>query len=228
MSDKLQYPVRPLRFRLLNRLVRYVPVTEKYGHNSILFKKVLNERETIAVPAGYEFRLAGTGDLAAIAGHPEALAAAVYAKRRERGDRCYCFSDGEGIVSYNWVARRRCCVLCGYARGIEFLPLRTDQAFTYDFYTYKTRRGSGLGSLTKRLLVQALEREGVREVYTLVMPYSTASLKIHLRLGYEPVCMVYGYRVLGWSRTFYGKPGDRRWLDEWIGEFKAAMGGDFV
>jgi L-amino acid N-acyltransferase YncA len=208
----------------MNRVVRYAPVTGKYSHNSILFRKVLDDRKRIEVPAGYEFRLAGPEDLSSIIAHPEALAAAVYAKRLASGDQCYCLSDGTGIVSYNWVARAHCCVLCGYDRGLEFFPLGTHQVFTYDFYTYRARRGGGLGSLAKNLLIQALGRESLREVYTLIMPYSTASLRIHLRLGYEPLCIVYGYRMLGWNRTFYGKPGHKHWLDAWISDFKVSAG----
>jgi hypothetical protein len=78
--------------------------------------------------------------------------------------------------------------------------------------------------MTKNLLLQELSRQGILEVYTLVKPHSAASLKIHLKLGYEPLRMVYGYRLLGWSRTYYGQPKDKAWLDAWIGDFKTAAG----
>lgn len=222
MADKVQYPVRPLRFRLMNRIVRYAPVTAKYHHNSILFRKTVDVPEIPVISAGYEFRPATREDLDFIMNHPEALMRDVYAKRLERGDRCYCLSNGKEIVSYNWVAFSLCCVLCGFDRGVEFFPLSKEQAFTYDFYTYKARRGGGLGSAAKQILVSTLAGQGIREVYTLVMPYSTASLKIHLRLGYEPMGMVYGYRILGWSRTYYGKAGEKKWLDAWIDNFRVS------
>jgi hypothetical protein len=219
---QIKYPARPLRFRILNRLVRYAPIARKYAHNAILLRKALDQPQKIDCPAGYSFRAASLDDLDFIRGHPEALAPEVYARRLKRGDRCFCLVQGDEILSYNWVAHSLCCVLCGYDRGIEFLPLNAGQAFTYDFYTYTTRRGGGFGGLTKTLLLQELARQGIREVLTLVMPYSAASLKIHLKAGYEPLCMVYGYRLLGWSRTYFGKSKEKAWLDAWIGDFKAA------
>lgn len=222
--EKMKYPARPLRFRILNQIVRLTPVPVKYCHNAILMKKTPDEAMSPTVPDGHDFRPATRSDLDFIIKHPEALVRDVYTRRLNRGDQCYCLSDGKEILSYNWVAFSSCCVLCGFTHGIEFFPLSEGQAFTYDFYTYKSRQGGGFGTLAKNLLVSTLARQGIREIYTLVMPYSTASLKIHLRLGYEPVCMVYGYRILGWNRTFYGKPQDKAWLDEWIGDFKAVTG----
>lgn len=224
MEVQIKYPARPLRFRILNRLVRYAPIARKYAHNAILLRKDLAHLEPAGCPEDYSFRAAGPDDLDFIRGHTEALAPAVYASRLKRGDRCYCLVQGDEILSYNWVAHSQCCVLCGYDRGIEFLPLKANQAFTYDLYTYKARRGGGHGGLTKNLLLQELARQGMREVFTLVMPYSTVSLKIHLKSGYEPLCMVYGYRILGWSRTYYGQPKHKAWLDVWISDFKAAAG----
>lgn len=224
MAVRVEYPTRPLRFRLLNLLVRWTPVASKYSHNSILFRKDLSRPDAVSRPGGYDFRLANAGDLEFIASHREALAKDVYAARLKRGDRCYCLARGDEVLSYNWVASSLCCVLCGFRRGIEFLPLKGSQAFTYDFYTYESNRGGGLGSLTKNLLLQELARQGVREVFTLVMPYSTASLKIHLKTGYEPLCMVYGYRLLGWSRTYFGGQEDKHWLDRWIGDFRSGAG----
>jgi RimJ/RimL family protein N-acetyltransferase len=206
----------------MNLIVRYAPIARKYAHNAVLFRKVLGHLEAAGCPEGYSFREATPGDLDIIRNHPEALAPAVYARRLERGDRCYCLVQGGEILSYNWVAFSLCCILCGYDRGIEFFPLNDDQAFTYDFYTYKARRGGGHGGLMKQLLLQELARQGVREVMALVMPHSTASLKIHLKAGYEPMCLVYGYRLLGWSRTWTGHPKDRHRLDAWIDEFRTA------
>lgn len=226
MAARIKYPARPLRFRVMNRIVRYAPVAKKYYHNAILLKKPLDGVESPAIPAGHDFRPATRDDLDFIIRHPEALPAQVYSNRLLRGDRCYCLSDGKEILSYNWVAYSSCCVLCGFERGIGFLPLSEGQAFTYDFYTYTARRGGGLGGLMKHLLLQELARQGMREVYTLVMPHGTASLKIHLKLGYEPLRMVYGYRLQGWSRTYYGQPKDKPWLDVWLSRFKAASGID--
>jgi RimJ/RimL family protein N-acetyltransferase len=224
MADRIRYPVRPLRFRFMNQVVRFTPTSEKYCHNSILLRKFLDDEGPAIVPDGYQFRLGTQEDLEFMINHPEALSSQVYINRLKRGDKCYCLCDGQGILSYNWIATSACCVLCGFPRGLEFFTLRQGQAFTYDFYTYKAHRRDGLGKLTKMLLLRTLFGNGVREVYSLVMPYGTASLKIHLRLGYESVSMVYGYRIMGWSRTYFGRPEHRARLDRWICEFKSAHG----
>lgn len=212
----MKYPTRPLRFRLMNLLVRCAPVAMKYYHNSILMRKTIHGAESVDLPEGLKFRSASQEDLDFIIGHAEALRANVYSRRLQRGDRCYCLCDDREVLSYNWVATAMCCVLCGFERGLEFLPLSDGQAFTYDFYTYKASRGSGLGGRMKRLLLQELARRGVREVFSLVMPYGTASIKIHLVAGYQPVCMVYGYRLRDWRQTYFGKPRDKPWLDAWF------------
>lgn len=224
MTGKVRYPVRPLGFRVLNKLIHYAPVAKKYAHNSILFRKRLVESKSVDIFTRYNFGLASSEDVDFLARHPEGLSESVYTSRLGRGDRCYCLRNGTEVISYNWVARSLCCILCGYDRGLEFFPLHPGQVFTYDFYTYKPHRGGGFGSLLKSLLIQTMMHEGVREVFTLLMPHSSASIKIHLKLGYEPLFMVYGYRMLGWSRTFYGRSEDKDWLDKWIDGFKIANG----
>jgi GNAT superfamily N-acetyltransferase len=224
MTRKIKYPDRPLRFRALNLVIRYLPVSRKHSFNGILLRKTIDRFQAPAVPDDCEFREAGNEDIAFIARHPEALHGEVYNSRLRHGDRCYCLVTGGEVVSYNWINFTNCCSLCGFERGIEFFPLQPGGAFTYDFYTYTPHRGQGFGKITKNLVLQALKEEGIQEVYTLVLPRSLASLKIHLDMGYEPLTMVYGYRIQGWSRTFSGNPGNKLQLDEWIRAFRASAG----
>jgi hypothetical protein len=51
------------------------------------------------------------------------------------------------------------------------------------------------------------------------MTRDAVSLKLHLRLEYEPVGMACGYRILGWSRTFGSTAKGLRSLNTWIGQF---------
>lgn len=215
-------PPRPLHVHLLNVLVRLAPVTRKHHHNSILMRKTLDGLDVVEAPAGHELRLATAADRDAIAAHAEALPGEVYGRRLRRGDRCYCLCAGREVLSYNWVAATQCCVHCGFEEGMDFLPLRVGQAFTYDFYTYRSRRREGLGRMMKHLLLRELAREGVREVLSLVQPSNTASLAIHLGAGYEPVCLVYGYRLRGWTRTYFERPERRPGLDAWMRDLDGA------
>lgn len=215
MTNPFGYPKRPLRFRILNAVTRLAPRHSDH-FNNILLRRPTADAPRIETDMGYEFVLASAEDLAAISDHREALRADIYRARLAAGDRCYCLKQGSTIVCYNWVRSIDCCLLCGFPQAIHFLPLPARQAFSYDLYTYETYRGRGIASVYLTRLIEQLAREGVTEVRTLIAPHNTASLKVHLRLGYDAICMVYAYRVWRWRKTWYGSERCRVWIDDWI------------
>lgn len=216
------YPRRPIGIRALNLLTRVLPVPTYYYNNILL------RRSTAAIPDDpigprYSFGIATPDDIDFIMRHPEALPADVYQRRLSNGDRCYCMKRDREIAACNWVRFSSCCVLCGFANGFQLQPLGAGQAFTYDLYTYEAYRREGIGLAIKIAVMHELARDGFREVCALVAPHNTGSLKIHLRLGYLPVRMVYGYRIGSWSNTFQGQDRHKVWLDRWIDAFKASQ-----
>ena len=218
----LGYPPRPISFRILNLLVGYIPLKKKYCHNSILMRKCLREvASPTDLPRDDEFSTADNMDIDAIMRHPEALPAKIYRKRLAAGDCCYCLRHHGEIIGYNWLSRDTCCILRGFEKGIEFLPLVEGQAFSYDFYVYKNHRRMGVGTAMKRQLLWLLRSQGYNEVFSVVMPNNLVSLKVHFSLGFDAEYMVYGYRIGDWVWTYYDREGDRSRLNSWVARAKA-------
>jgi hypothetical protein len=76
-------------------------------------------------------------------------------------------------------------------------------------------RGRGAGRDFKRGVIAALAREGGREVLSLVRPELPASLHLHISLGSQPDCLVYGYRLGSWQHTFFSPRPSRSQLQAW-------------
>lgn len=217
-------PRRPARFRLLNLLVRLFPSRSKYRNNAILLVRHINNASLKTEAGKYQFGWAEQNDINRIASHPEARSKDVYQTRLEKGDRCFCIKCNDEIIGYNWIAFQRCCHLCGSCYEFEFFPLNRNQAFTYDYYIYQKYRGQGMAISLKKQLIIALKSDGIDEIYTLVEPTNVPSMKIHLRLGYEPVCMVYSYRILNWRKSFTHLSGNQDSLNKWVDSFMKSHG----
>ncbi len=221
----LGYPRRPIWCRVLNLLVRFAPLRNRFSHTSLLMRKDLGEaRQPSALPGDLEFQEAGAEDLDAILHHPEAVPEEVYRSRLAAGDRCYCLKRSGAIVGYSWVRGGSCCVFCGFEKGIDFLPLEAHRRFSYDLYVYEDHRRSGLGTVIYGQLLWALRGQGAREAYSLVMPDNPASLKVHFSLGYEADHLVHGYRLGPWVWTHLDRDGDRADLDAWVARARRHLG----
>lgn len=220
----MNYPTRSILVRALNLMARLAPVHSKYYSNSILLRKGLSRLFEVPVSKDYRFDWAGSEDVRFIMAHSESLQDHVYDNRVTNGDRCFCAKQGDKIVSYNWVRLTSCCALCGFERGLSFFPLQSGQAFTYDFYTYSKYRGKHIGRLLKMHLLHALRETGVNEVYSLVGPDNEISMKIQLRLGYEPVQMIFAYQILKWKKILYGSARDSQRMSQWAKRFLAERG----
>lgn len=219
------YPKRPIGFRMLNLVARYAPLKKKYFHTSLLMRRDLRDvGRPSDLPDDFEFKQAENEDLDAIMRHPEALPEEVYLSRLAAGDSCYCLKRRGEIAGYTWIRGDSCCVLCGFENGIDFLPLEEHRVYSYDLYVYEDNRRSGLGTVMNGQLLWALRSQGERELYSLVMPYNLASLKVHFSLGYETECLVHGYRLGNWAWTHMDRDGDRGRLDDWVARAKLHLG----
>jgi GNAT superfamily N-acetyltransferase len=89
------------------------------------------------------------------------------------------------------------------------------QAYGYDLYTFEQYRHSGVASNLVIANLHALRELGIKEFYNAVNPRNAGSMKIHLRLGAEPQCFLYGYKVLNWKKAFQGSATGLDSFREW-------------
>lgn len=214
------YPPRDRKFLALNLAIRLLPIGWKYWGNSILLKTSIIDSGPISLPEGYKWTWAGPEDIDDLDRHPEATSSTAYARRAARGDRCLCIKQGDEIVGYRWYKLGTGCVLCGFGENMEItlFPLKPDQAFAYDLFTYRKYRGQGVATMLNKLLCHALRMEGIKEVLVLVSLANHAAIRLNLRLGAKPLRLVYCYRIRNWSKVFLGPEEDTR-LSEWTQQF---------
>lgn len=219
------YPGPGLPVRFANRLFRRLPFASCKRFYAIVLKKPLDEAISLNPVEGARWCLADSTDVEAMIAHPEGLSEKLYRNRVANGDSCYCLKrDGELLV-YNWVRFTACCANCGRHDGFHFLPLQAGQAFTYDFYTYIKHRRQGLGGFLKAALLQDLQSKGVHEVLTIVEPGNESSLRVHMRLGYQPVTTAYGYSLFGVTRSFVGSARETVRLRQWMSALAESIHG---
>jgi hypothetical protein len=206
---------------LLNLAVRLAPTGRKYFHQAILFRRQYDYIEDPTVPEGLHWLWAGKDEIEYMNGHPEAVARGAYTRRAARGDMCLCLKRGDHIIAYQWMARQSACLYCGFGPRYQllFFPLRSDQVFMYDSFTYSNWRRQGYGKVIRKLIYKAIQEQGVRESFALVALDNLPAMAITLALGDEPWCMTYGLRIRDWSRMILGPRPDPS-LDRWIEAFK--------
>ncbi len=223
MND-LSPPGPAIPVRILNRLHRVLPIKSKLILYSILFVKELGAETCPRDVQGVSFGLAEPEDLEVIKNHPEGLSNRVYSRRIRNGDQCYCLKRNGEVVCYNWVRFTTCCVFCGRKVSFNFMPLLPGQAFVYDLYTYEQYRGEGLGSYMKECLVYELCSKGIKEMWSIVEPGNSASIRIHIRLGSKMHALVYGFGLFNWTKTFFGSRRDEESMRKWISRLSDSMG----
>jgi GNAT superfamily N-acetyltransferase len=209
--------------RLLAMLVRLAPTRWKFYDRSILLRKRLVPADPVSTPPGHRWVWAAEPEIAAIDRNPEATSPTAYPRRFKRGDACLCLMAGDEIVGYRWIARHRSCLYCGFGPRYElrFLPLKPDQAFVYDLYVYERYRRHGYAALICNYMFEALRQQGVEEAFSLIDPDNHPVIGLNLRLGAEPVCMAYGFRIRQWSTMLLGPASDgpllKAWFQQWHG-----------
>jgi GNAT superfamily N-acetyltransferase len=107
---------------------------------------------------------------------------------------------------------------CGFGPGYElrFLTLAPNQAFLYDLYVYEKYRRHGYAALICSYMYEALRQQGIEEAFSLIDPDNHPVIGLNLRLGAEPVCMAYGFRIRQWSKMLLGPESDGPILKVWF------------
>jgi GNAT superfamily N-acetyltransferase len=232
-NNNLEAPPAPaLRIRLLNLFVRIFPrrffvffracTDAKFSFHPLLLCRKMSPTNS-NLPSNYRFDLLNDHWLNTIISHKDALSAEVYRNRLVKGDCCYCLeADGE-LVAYQWITRDSCCIFRGMNHEIDFLPLTSTQAFTYDFYTYRTHRNKGYGSLLKKQVYKALSACGVNEVMSCVLSNNRESRNIHLREGFSLKALPHNYRIMNWTTTLWGNEAKVKETAAWLSGISATL-----
>ena len=198
-------------------LTRY---RRKFITRAFVMAKNIEDARARQLPDDLSFSVLEPDDIRFVASHPEARNGIDYQDRVAAGDVCYGIKRGDELLTYNWIRFHQCCVFCSYPWEIGFLPTNEQQAFTYDFYTYKAHRKQGLGSLLKACLLADLRARGIREVLSVVYRTNFASLSIHLRMGYDVRYLFNGYQLLDWSTYRLIPAQELPALDAWLALFR--------
>jgi GNAT superfamily N-acetyltransferase len=231
-SNIEQAPAPALNIRLLDRLVRIFPrrlfilfsarTEAKFSFHPLLLCRSLSPANP-DLPAGYAFDLLNEDWLNAMIHHKEALPAAVYHNRLAKGDQCYCLAVNGELVAYQWVTRQTCCIFRGMDQEIDFLPLEPNQAFSYDFYTYRNHRNKGYGSLLKKHFYKAISEKGGSEIISCVLPNNKESRNIHLREGFSLKALPYNYRIKNWSTTLWSSEAKVNETVVWLEQIRKTL-----
>ncbi len=204
-------------FPFLDRLVRIAPVRDKFCIDSVLLRKSLSGNLPSAPADQNTYTWANTADIQFILAHRGQFSRGepVYARRHARGHLCFCAKRGDEVLGYRWVAFDVCSILAGSREEVQFFPLADGQAYLYELFTYEKYRHRRIGACLTIHLLRALKEHGIKEVYNAVSPDNAGSMKIHLRLGFEPQRFLYYYRIRKWKTGFLGSMRDIDGLQEW-------------
>jgi GNAT superfamily N-acetyltransferase len=214
MTEKfaLAFPKQDLSARLLKKFVHNFPrrffkhspqASHKYVFETLLLKLALSEQPFQKTVADSEFGMLTENVLLEIISHEEGLPEQVYRQRLAKGDICYYQKIAGELVSYSWISFLICGIYNGFNKGIYFKPLATNEAYTYDFYTYKKFRKKGYGSSLQYYLLADLYQRGKRYLFACVAETNANSLKIHLNFNYQLSSVITCFRLMGWHYTMW-------------------------
>ncbi len=224
------FPSLPFKVRVADALVRNFPrrlfkwvsseQQEKIASHAIFFSKTLKDIGCVPLSEVMEFGVADEDTVNDIASHPEALPRGVYSKRIENGDSCYYLKVNGSLVCYNWISLDCFSIYGGFPQEIRFAkPENEFSAYTYDFYTYSERRGSGYGALLKSSLLYDLAKQGYDMVYGCVHSDTRASLRVHKQAGYQVFGVAYMYRLMRFSFVLWANKEKTAQVTTWFEEY---------
>ena len=218
----MERPYRNLFFRILNFIVRNLPIQHKFAHSGILMKKCFNEMEPIQIESKeYSFVLAGPVEIRQIVSHPETNRLNPYNRRLDSGHLCYCAKKGNNVAAFIWVNFKSGGFLFGRDDELIFFPINNRSAFHYDIYTYSDYRRCGIASQLKLFIFARLREMGIKYVYGYIDLSNLPSLRINLRTGSIPDKMIYCYRIHNWEKVFWGTDKEIRLFKKWLSRLKA-------
>jgi L-amino acid N-acyltransferase YncA len=99
---------------------------------------------------------------------------------RSRNDWCYCFLDGDEIVSFGWYSSRPVPVTGGYA-----IHYSDRFVYMYNGFTAPSHRGEQLHAIGMAAALEQAQEDGYEGLISYVEADNAASLRSISRLGYE-------------------------------------------
>ena len=163
----------------------------------ILFESGLADPRPAAAAIAVSFRYGGEAELAALTAPEFGYSEEARRFGRERlraGDR-FVLCEAEGrVVFYAWVMFGQLDLSCGH-----YAPLSADRAYTYKLYTVPACRGLRICPAYYSFLKRELRALGFGRVLAWVEAGNRASIRAHMRAGFQPVGTIWHFRLLGQS-----------------------------
>ena len=167
-------------------------------------KKDMTSNLPSVKPTDYSFRQANLQDIRYISEQPESLNYEVYKDRLSKGHICYCAYNQDEVMCYVWFSFNTCGLFFGTANEVKFLPLSSNQVYSYNLYTYNKFRKKGIASQLHRYCNLSLRAKGITERCSIIGPSFIASMKISLSNGFVPQRMVYVFGIKKYKKVFIG------------------------
>lgn len=118
-----------------------------------------------------------------------------FLKRFESKDRCAVAVIGGRIVGYEWFCDKPSHMEERYAYKVEIPP---QAIYTYDAFILPEHRLSGIWVKFKNAYLRELmEKLGKRKIITMIDRGNHLSMNTHLRFGFQPVRVVFVFKLLG-------------------------------
>lgn len=97
--------------------------------------------------------------------------------RIEEGNKCLGVLYKENLIVFSWCDLK----FCNYP-GCRF-PLKKDEAYLFDAYTFSSFRGKGLASYIRYQWYLELEKLGKENLYSVSQRYNKSSISFKKKLG---------------------------------------------
>jgi hypothetical protein len=122
--------------------------------------------------------------------------AQTFRERFNRGDRCVIATVGAMVVGYEWFADGGAHLESTWG---FLIAIPRDFVYAYDAYIDPAHRNTGVWLRFKQHLSQWMTATGKRGVLTFVDYGNWASLRTHLRFGFQPAETVLACKVMGFK-----------------------------
>jgi hypothetical protein len=220
--ENMIYPYSNMFFKVISFIFRRIPKKYKLQFMGILLQKNLHSPLLPVKAEGYELKEAEEKDIRYLGNHEETLDYDIYKYRHLKGHLCFCAKKNNEVICYVWISPKVCGLFFGTEKEIEILPLKSNQVFSYDLYTYKKYRHKGIASQVQNFTNKSLTQKGVTERLSIISPSNISSMKIQLRAGFEPLRMIYLFGIKKYKKVFLGTTKKSNKLEQWKKAFENA------
>lgn len=117
-----------------------------------------------------------------------------FRERFQRGDKCVVATIGALVIGYEWFADGGAHLESTWG---FLIAIPRDFVYAYDAYIDPAHRNTGVWLRFKAHLSQLMKTSGKRGVLTYVDYGNWASLRTHMRFGFQPTESVLAFKVLG-------------------------------